>query len=88
MYNRDQLFIDGQWSVPASGTAKDVISPHSQAVIGRVSFAGREDVDRAVRAARTAFDDGPWQRMQPAERIAAVTRLAGLYKGHRGEMRG
>ena len=88
MYNRDQLFIDGQWSVPASGTANDVISPHSQAVIGRVSFAGREDVDRAVRAARTAFDDGPWQRMQPAERIAAVTRLAGLYKGHRGEMAG
>ena len=86
MYNRDQLFVDGQWSAPHSGTTIDVISPHSQAVIGSVSFAGPEDVDRAVRAARTAFDDGPWPRMQPAERIAAITRLAELYKEHRGEM--
>ena len=86
MYYRDQLFIDGQWSTPDSGTAIDVISPHSQEVIGRVSFAGPADVDRAVQAARTAFDGGPWPRMQPAERIAAVTRLAELYKEHRGDM--
>ena len=86
MYYRDQLFIDGQWSTPDSGTAIDVISPHSQEVIGRVSFAGPADVDRAVQAARTAFDGGPWPRMQPAERIAPVTRLAELYKEHRGDM--
>ena len=86
MYYRDELFIDGKWSAPESGTALDVISPHSQEVIGRVSLAGAADVDRAVRAARTAFDAGPWPRMQPAERIAAVTRLAELYKEHRGEM--
>ncbi len=86
MYYRDQLFIDGQWSTPDSGTAIDVISPHSQEVIGRVSFAGPADVDRAVQAARTAFDGVPWPRMQPAERIAAVTRLAELYKEHRGDM--
>ena len=86
MYKRDQLFVDGQWSAPHSGITIDVISPHSQAVIGSVSFAGPEDVDRAVRTARTAFDDGPWPRMQPAERIAAITRLAELYKEHRGEM--
>ncbi len=86
MYNRDQLFIDGQWSTPNSGDAIDVISPHSEAVIGKVSFAGPADVDRAVRAARAAFDEGPWPRMEPAERIAAVTRLAALYKEHRTEM--
>ena len=86
MYKRDRLFIDGQWSAPHSGATIDVISPHSQAVIGSVSFAGLQDVDLAVRAARTAFDDGPWPRMQPAERIAAITRLAEMYKTHRGEM--
>ena len=86
MYYRDELFIDGKWSTPESGTAIDVVSPHSQEVIGRASLAGATDVDRAVRAARTAFDAGPWPRMQPAERIAAVNRLAELYKEHRGEM--
>ena len=86
MYYRDQLFIDGQWSTPDSGDAIDVISPHSQDVIGRVRLAGPADVDRAVRAARSAFDDGPWPRTQPADRIAAINRLAGLYKEHRGDM--
>ena len=76
----------GQWSAPESGTAIDVISPHSQELIGRVWMAGRADVDRAVRAARAAFDDGPWPRMQPAERIEAVNRLAALYKDRRAEM--
>jgi hypothetical protein len=65
MYYRDQLFIDGQWSTPDSGTAIDVISPHSQEVIGRVSFAGPADVDRAVQAARTAFDGGPGRGCSP-----------------------
>ena len=54
------------------GTVIDVISPHTQEPIGTVCMAGTADVDRAVRAARTAFDDGPWPRMQPAERIEAL----------------
>jgi acyl-CoA reductase-like NAD-dependent aldehyde dehydrogenase len=86
MYYRDHLFIDGQWSTPDSGDTIDVISPHSQAVIGKVSLAGPVDVDRAVCAARSAFDDGPWPRLQPAERIDALCRLTELYKDHRDEM--
>jgi acyl-CoA reductase-like NAD-dependent aldehyde dehydrogenase len=86
MFYRDQLFIDGQWSAPDSGDAIDVISPHSQEVIGRAALATAADVDRAVRAARSAFDDGPWPRMQPADRIAAINRLAELYKERRGDM--
>ena len=86
MYNRDKLFIDGLWSTPDSGATADVISPHSQEVIGTVCMAGAADVDRAVRAAHAAFDDGPWPRMQPEERIEAMNRLAALYKDHRGEM--
>jgi acyl-CoA reductase-like NAD-dependent aldehyde dehydrogenase len=86
MYHRDQLFIDGQWLAPESADAIDVISPHSGEVIGRAALAGATDVDRAVRAARSAFDDGPWPRMQPADRIAAVNRVAELYKERRGDM--
>ena len=42
--------------------------------------------NRAVEAARAAFDTGPWPRMQPAERIEAITRLAGIYKERRADM--
>src|SRR5271165_6426092 len=94
MYERDQLFIDGKWtspvSKPPSGSESDavitVVSPHSEAVIGHAACAGPADVDRAVDAARAAFDTGPWPRMQPAERIEALTRLAGIYKERRADM--
>ncbi|MGZ4585459.1 MAG: aldehyde dehydrogenase family protein, partial [Mycobacterium sp.] len=75
MYDRDQLFIDGKWTAPDTGSVISVISPHSEAVIGRAACAGPADVNRAVDAARAAFDTGPWPRMQPAERIEAITRL-------------
>jgi acyl-CoA reductase-like NAD-dependent aldehyde dehydrogenase len=86
MYDRDQLFIDGKWNAPETDSALTVISPHSEAVIGRAAAAGPADVNRAVDAARAAFDTGPWPRMQPAERIEALTRLAGIYKERRADM--
>src|SRR3984885_4912549 len=94
MYERDQLFIDGKWASPVSGPASGqategaitVLSPHSAAVIGHAVCAGPADVDRAVDAARAAFDTGPWPRLQPAERIEAITRLAGIYKERRADM--
>ncbi|MDX1885730.1 aldehyde dehydrogenase [Mycolicibacterium sp. 120270] len=86
MYNRDKLFIGGAWTAPESGTTLEVISPHSQQPIGTVALAGAADVDLAVRAARAAFDNGPWPRMQAGERIDAVSRLAGLYKENLGAM--
>ncbi len=90
MYDRDQLFIDGKWAAPASGQdlpgAISVLSPHSATVIGHAVCAGPVDVDRAVDAARAAFDTGPWPNMQPAERIEAITRLAGIYKEQRADM--
>jgi acyl-CoA reductase-like NAD-dependent aldehyde dehydrogenase len=86
MYEREQLFIGGQWTAPGSGSAIAVVSPHSEEVIGHSACAGAPDVNRAVDAARTAFDTGPWPRMQPAERIEAITRLAGIYKDRRADM--
>src|SRR6201997_1981237 len=86
MYERDQLFIDGNWTAPESESVISVISPHSEAVIGHAACAGPADVNRAVAAARAAFDTGPWPRMQPAERIEALNRLAGIYKERRSDM--
>lgn len=90
MYNWDQLFIDGKWVAPAGGrdaaAPVAVLSPHSEEVVGRAVWAGPTDVDRAVEAARAAFDTGPWPRLQPAQRIEAIARLAGIYKERRADM--
>ena len=86
MYYRDQLFIDGKWDGAHGDSVITVISPHSEAEIGRAACAGPGDVDRAVQAARAAFDTGPWPRMQPSERIEAIGRLAAVYKERRADM--
>jgi acyl-CoA reductase-like NAD-dependent aldehyde dehydrogenase len=82
----DALFIGGTWSAPSGEAVIEVISPSTEATLAQVAAAGPADVDAAVAAARTAFDDGPWPRLDPAERIAAVRRLAGLYGERRSEM--
>ncbi|GAA0493689.1 aldehyde dehydrogenase [Streptomyces sp. NPDC046215] len=70
-----QLFIGGAFTEPAGRDTIDVVSPHTEAVIGRVPHACREDVDRAVAAARTSFDSGVWAERPLAERIEVVTRI-------------
>ena len=64
----------------------EVVSPHTEQVVATVPAASPDDVDRAVAAARLAFDHGPWPRLDPAERIAAVRRLATVYGERRGEI--
>ena len=59
MQRHDKLFIGGEWVAPSTAATIDVISPHSEEVIARVAAASEADIDRAVAAARTAFDDGP-----------------------------
>ncbi|MEU1312349.1 aldehyde dehydrogenase [Streptomyces cinnamoneus] len=73
-----QLFIGGTFTEPAAGRGADVIdvvSPHTEAVIGRVPHASRADVDRAVAAARRSFDSGVWAGLPLDERIAVVARI-------------
>ncbi|MBL7498438.1 aldehyde dehydrogenase [Frankia sp. CNm7] len=80
------LFIGGRWVAPRTDQAIEVISPHTEEPIARVAAAGPPDVDDAVAAARRAFDEGPWPRLDPAERIETVRRLAGLYGERRDEL--
>lgn len=71
-----KLFIGGSWTAPASGASIDIISPSTEACVGSVAEATSADVDRAVAAARHAFDQGPWPRMTGAERAAKLRAVA------------
>jgi betaine-aldehyde dehydrogenase len=86
MRQHDKLFIGGEWVAPAGTGTIDVISPHTEEVVGRVPDGTAEDVDRAVAAAREAFDHGPWPRLTFAERAAAIGRLAEIYDARQAEM--
>ena len=63
-----QLLIAGQYVDAASGEVFSALNPAKDQAIARVAKAGIEDVDRAIAAARKAFDSGPWPKMSPYER--------------------
>ena len=86
MRQHDRLYIGGEWVSPAGTGTIDVISPHTEEVIGRVPEATPADMDRAVAAAREAFDNGPWPRMEPAERKAILARLTAIFAERMGDM--
>ncbi|MER6831251.1 aldehyde dehydrogenase [Streptosporangium sp. NPDC000563] len=86
MRQHDTLFIGGDWVAPAGTGVIDVVSPHTEEVVGRVPDGTPADMDRAVAAARQAFDHGPWPRMTMAERAAVVGRLAEIYAARQGEI--
>lgn len=62
-----QPFIDGQWTDAASGRPFDTPNPATGETLARVAEGDVEDIDRAVRAARRVFEEGPWARMTPSE---------------------
>ncbi|ROO88983.1 betaine-aldehyde dehydrogenase [Actinocorallia herbida] len=79
MHEHKSFFIGGEWVAPAGTGVIDVVSPHTEEVIGRVPDGSEADIDAAVAAARRAFDEGPWPRMTPAERAEIVGRLSAIY---------
>jgi len=86
MREHKRLFIGGEWVEPASSRTIDVISPHSEELVGRVPEGTESDMDRAVAAARDAFDNGEWPRLSPEERIAAVQKFSEVYAAHIPDM--
>ena len=74
------LLIGGEFVPAASAETFDTVSPTTNQVIGRMARAGTEDVDRAVAAARKAFDEGPWPRMTPLERSRILHKVADLLR--------
>ncbi len=81
-----RLLIGGEWVAPASGARVPVIDPSTGAEIATVADASRADVDKAVAAAREAFERGAWPSMLPAEREALLWRLADLIDRHADEL--
>jgi phenylacetaldehyde dehydrogenase len=80
-----QLFINGQWCDAASGRTFETPNPATGETLARIAEGGAEDIDRAVRAARRAFDDGPWGRMTPSERGRLIWRIGDLILAHADE---
>jgi len=73
-----KMLIDGQWVGASDGKMFDSLNPTTGQVWARVPEATAEDVDRAVRAADRAFNEGPWSRMSATERGHCLRRLADL----------
>ena len=84
--NYQQLYIDGQWLAPAKGGSFETFDPSDETLLARVAAATAEDVDAAVRAARRAFDEGPWPRMSGAGRAAVLRRIAEGIRGRQQEL--
>ncbi len=69
------LFIDGKWTAPRGGQYFETVNPATEETLARVAHANDEDVDRAVRAARKAYDKY-WRKMRPADRAKYIYRIA------------
>lgn len=83
---RPQLFINNEWVDSSHGATLDVEDPSTGKVIGKVVDASDRDVDRAVSAARAAFDDGRWSNLPPMQRERTINRLADLIEAHADEL--
>jgi len=83
---RDKAFIDGKPVDALSGATFDSVNPATGALLAKVAACGEADVDRAVRSARAAFEDGRWSGRSPGERKAVLLRLADLIRENSVEL--
>jgi phenylacetaldehyde dehydrogenase len=81
-----QLFINGQWVDAASGKTFETPNPATGDTLARVAEGDAEDINRAVTAARRAFESGPWSRMTPSERGRIIWRIGDLILEHVTEL--
>ncbi len=83
-----RLLIDGERVAAAEGATFAIYNPATGEEIAQVAEAKAEDVDRAVKAARRAFESGPWRDMKPNDRAAAIWRLGELLVENKEELGG
>ena len=86
MHVYDRLYIGGEWVSTTGNDVVEVISPHTEQIMGRAPQATDEDTARAVVSARAAFDDGEWPRLTPEERAQYLVALSAAYEPHIDEM--
>lgn len=85
METRDVLYIGGEWVAPASTKTLTVVNPATQEVVATVPEGTEADMDRAVAAAREAFDNGPWPKTSAKERAEVLRALSQGIQGRMGE---
>lgn len=88
MPDYQHLFIGGRWQRPAGSALIEVRSPHDRRLVGTVPEANRGDIDRAVAAARAAFDSGGWADRSPADRQEVIRRFDELHHARADEFSG
>ncbi|MBJ7958070.1 aldehyde dehydrogenase DhaS [Bacillus cereus group sp. N28] len=81
-----KLYVNGAFIESASGKTFKTPNPATSETLAIVAEAGREDIHKAVVAARMAFDEGPWSRMSTAERSRLMYKLADLMEEHKEEL--
>ena len=86
VHHADRFFVDGEWVKPLGQSTLRVISPVTEETLMTFPEASERDMDRAVAAARAAFDSGPWPRLAPQERAAHLLKIAATLKSRLGEL--
>ena len=81
-----KLLIDGKWVPAASEQTFEVMNPATGLTVARVAEGDKADIDSAVRAARRAFESGPWPQMTPSERGKLIWRIGDLIAKHNDEL--
>ncbi|MBV9075512.1 MAG: aldehyde dehydrogenase family protein, partial [Acidobacteria bacterium] len=80
-----KLLIDGRWVAAQSGKTFDSLDPATGEVLARVAAGDKADIDLAVKAARRAFESGPWSKMSASERGRIIWKIADLLEQHTEE---
>ncbi len=80
------LFVDGGWVAASDGGTREIRSPFDSSLVAVVDEATAADVERAIEAARRAFDDGPWRQSTAADRAALLLRVADLLRRDKDEI--
>src|SRR5438132_799676 len=81
-----KLLIDGTWRDSLSGKTFETVNPATEEVIAEVAEGDAADIDLAVRAARKAFDSGPWRKTDARDRGRLMNRLADLIEANFDEL--
>src|SRR5580698_9538340 len=84
MENKLDFYIDGKWVKPATAKTLDVINPADEEAYARISLGSKADVDKAVAAARHAFES--FSRTSKDERLALLQKIVEVYQKHYAEM--
>ncbi len=81
-----KLFINGKWVDSVSGKTFDTLNPATEEVLTSVAEGDKADIDLAVAAARKAFEEGPWRKMDARDRGRIIYKIAGLVEKNKDEL--